>query len=111
MEDFSISKANLIPKPTTHNHELQVTQPTTQNQQPKTIINVFFAFSFAVIKNFSNFANANSFVSPPLWHEVANEEWCATYKEVFAERFGFDCFERRKFIPQDKGIAGVDTTG
>ena len=106
MEDFSISKANLTPKPTTHNHELQVT-----NQQPKTIINVFFAFSFAVIKNFSNFANANSFVCPPLWHEVANEEWCATYKEVFAERFGFDCFERRKFIPQDKGIAGVDTTG
>ena len=74
MEDFSISKANLTPRPTTHNHELQVTQPTTQNQQPKTIINVFFAFSFAVIKNFSNFANANSFVCPPLWHEVANEE-------------------------------------
>ena len=53
----------------------------------------------------------NSFASPPLWHEVANAERCATYKEVFAERFGFDCFERLKFKPQDKGIAELDTTG
>ena len=66
---------------------------------------------FAVIKDFSNFANVNSLASPQFWHEVANAERCATYKEVFAERFGFDCFERLKFKPQDKGIAELDTTG
>ena len=74
MEDFSISKANLTPKPTTHNHELQVTNQQPKTNNPKPLSTFFFAFSFAVIKNFSNFANANSFVCPPLWHEVANEE-------------------------------------